>query len=223
MANTKSLRHAMLCVAFSVIASPASAAILLQIGQNGNIGTPVLSGSNGETVKVQFYLSQTGDFAGSPDTRLNDLGVGSFNLIFDLARTDGISLGGSGTFEFASGLDFNTLEDTSNPASGVYAASSDIAPGGFDFLPVTVASGVNSILLGTASLDLGPTASGTYGLTLTPDAFGGVTLGPSPLNFVSAAPASANLQVVAVPEPTSFTAAATGLAMMVAIRRRRKQ
>ncbi|MGB7326611.1 MAG: PEP-CTERM sorting domain-containing protein [Rubripirellula sp.] len=222
MAILNFLRYATLSLAFLVAASPASAAILLQLGQAGNIGTPVLSGTSGGTVKVQFYLTQTGDFAGSADTRLNDIGVGSFNFAFDLARTDGISFGGAGTFEFASGLDFNTLEDTSNPASAVYAASSELAPGGFDFLPVTLASGINSILVGTASLDLSSMASGTYGLTLTPEAFGGVTLGPNPLNFVAATPATANLEVVAVPEPTSF-AAVTGLALVVATRRRRRK
>jgi MYXO-CTERM domain-containing protein len=191
---------------FAVVTSPCSAAFILEFGELGVVGDNSYAGTTGDTIVAQVYLTQTG----------GETALSSSSTALAIADFE-ITINGTGVTPVAPTVGPGFVNDGNTGVSGLTARIAEFESSGSGNVGVTTsADGVNdnSVLLGTISYQIGPTAGGVYNLSVAQHpTFGSFSLAsaliPTPI-IVS--PASATLNVTAVPEPASL-----GLAGLAAV------
>lgn len=200
-------------------ASPCCADFILQLGQSGGVGDNSFSGSPGDTIVAQIYLTQTGG-----ETRLSSsstaLVTADFHVTIDGSLVTPVATTfGPGFSDDTSGHTHIFLND---------ARIAEFATERTGHVGVTTsADGVadDSVLLGTVSFLIAPGASGIYNLSVTPDssygAFSVATPGtPEPIGVTGGV---GTLSVAAVPEPSSLVLSAVGIAAVVCRSRKNRR
>lgn len=199
-------------------ASEALSDFVLQFGQSGVVGANSFSGSVGQTIVAEVYLTQTGG-----ETRLSSSSTGLVSADFTVT-IDRTSVAPVSTSFGPGFVEDGTFNTGVSPSS---ARISEVEAGQTGQVGVTTAvdgTNDNSVLLGTVSLQIAPGANGTYQLSVAQDnasAFGAFSLAdPGFPQSISVTSGSGTLTISAVPEPS--TLALFGLAAAAAIGRASK-